>query len=75
MKRVNFHITERQQDELRKISERTGLSVAELIRRAVDILIERESSKEDASGKTDRSHEPKIRNADRDKPKRPQKRK
>lgn len=36
MKRVNYHLTEKQIERLEELSERTGLSVAELIRRAID---------------------------------------
>ena len=41
MKRVNFHLTDRQIKALQQESKRTGLSVAELIRRAVDALLEK----------------------------------
>jgi len=40
MKRINTHLTSEQIDRLRVISAATGLTVAELIRRAVDIYIE-----------------------------------
>ena len=36
MKRVQYHLTEKQVEELRALSSKTGLSVAEHIRRAVD---------------------------------------
>jgi predicted DNA-binding protein len=36
MKRINYHVTEDQFSRLKDASERTGLSVAELIRRAID---------------------------------------
>jgi hypothetical protein len=36
MKRVGYHLTEREICSLRKLAIRLGLSVAELIRRAVD---------------------------------------
>mgnify|MGYP000972074422 CR=1 FL=1 len=36
MKRVNYHLTEKQIEALRRAAEETGLSVAELIRRAID---------------------------------------
>lgn len=39
MKRVNYHLTEKQLEDLRKASEKSGLSVAELIRRAVDAFL------------------------------------
>ncbi len=41
MKRVNYHLTDSQIKALQKESEKSGLSVAELIRRAVDDWIER----------------------------------
>ena len=36
MQRVNFHLTKNQVKALRQLSDGTGLSVAELIRRAID---------------------------------------
>jgi len=36
MKRVTYHLTEPQIKALRKLAKKTGLSVAELIRRAID---------------------------------------
>ena len=36
MQRVNFHLTKNQIKALRQLSDGTGLSVAELIRRAID---------------------------------------
>lgn len=36
MKRINYHLTELQIEQLKELSRKTGLSVAELIRRAVD---------------------------------------
>lgn len=36
MIRVNIHLTQRQLEKLRKESKDTGLTVAELVRRAVD---------------------------------------
>lgn len=36
MQRMDFYLTESQIIELKKLSEETGLSVSELIRRAVD---------------------------------------
>ena len=41
MHRVNFHLTDRQRFALQKLSRATGLSVAELIRRAVDQYLKR----------------------------------
>jgi len=45
MKRVNYHLTEKQLEALRQESEKSGLSVAELIRRAVDAFLERRGKK------------------------------
>jgi len=36
MRRVNYHLTEKQIESLQRVSRETGLSVAELIRRAID---------------------------------------
>ncbi len=46
MKRVNYHLTEQQIAELQDLHEKTGLAVAEMIRRAVDAYIELEKEKE-----------------------------
>lgn len=45
MKRVNYHLTEKQIEALTKYSESTGLSVAELIRRAIDAWLKKERNK------------------------------
>ncbi len=45
MKRVNYHLTEDQIARLQAVSKETGLSVAELIRRAVDAYINREEKR------------------------------
>lgn len=42
MKRVQYHLTEKQVASLRAISSRTGLTVAELIRRAVDLFLKKQ---------------------------------
>lgn len=39
LKRVNYHLTVEQVKKLKRISKSTGLSVAEIIRRAVDEYI------------------------------------
>lgn len=39
MKRVNFHLTDKQIAALRKLSKKTGLTVSELVRRAVDAYL------------------------------------
>jgi predicted DNA binding CopG/RHH family protein len=41
MKRVNFHLSDQQIGALRERAEQTGLTVAELIRRAVDEFLKR----------------------------------
>jgi hypothetical protein len=45
MVRTNYHLTEKQRKLLRLIADKTGLSVAEIIRRAVDAYIKRETPK------------------------------
>ncbi len=40
MKRVNFHLAEEQIKKLKKLSKKTGISIAELIRRAIDKFLE-----------------------------------
>jgi hypothetical protein len=42
MTRVNYHLTKKQLESLRKLSKATGLSVAEIIRRAVDEYMKRQ---------------------------------
>jgi hypothetical protein len=39
MKRVNYHLTESQIAALAAKSKKTGLSIAEIIRRAVDLYL------------------------------------
>lgn len=51
MIRTNFHLSEKQLDGLRRLAEKTGLSVAELVRRAIDVLLEREARKGNPHGK------------------------
>ena len=36
MRRTNFYITDQQAERLRALSEKSGLSVAEMVRRAID---------------------------------------
>jgi hypothetical protein len=44
MKRTNLHLTDFQIKSLRKLSKKTGLTLAELVRRAVDqFLLEQKS--------------------------------
>jgi predicted DNA-binding protein len=39
MRRVNWTITERQHQELKRLSQATGLAISELVRRAIDKYI------------------------------------
>lgn len=39
MKRVNYHLTDHQLKRLKRISKTSGLTVAELIRRAIDAFL------------------------------------
>jgi hypothetical protein len=41
MKRVNYHLTTSQIAKLKRLSQKTELSIAELIRRAVDEYLEK----------------------------------
>jgi len=54
MKRTNVHLTEQQIERLSQLSKSTGLSVAELIRRAIDYYLDEVSwprpSEEDYHG-------------------------
>lgn len=43
MQRVNYHLPESTIKALKKLSEKTGLTVAEIIRRAIDAYLERKS--------------------------------
>lgn len=45
MKKVNYHLTEIQIKGLRTLSDATGLSVAEIIRRAVDEYLSKRTDK------------------------------
>ena len=36
MKKVNYYVTENEFKKLKKMSEKTGLTVSEIIRRAID---------------------------------------
>lgn len=44
MKRVNFYLKTRQITELKRLSQQTGASIAELIRRAVDMYLAHEKA-------------------------------
>ncbi len=41
MKRIAMYVTEQQRKLLKELSERTGLTMAELVRRAIDDFLER----------------------------------
>ena len=45
MKRVNYHLTDLQIIRLQGLSTKTGLAVAEIIRRAVDEYLDRKERK------------------------------
>jgi predicted DNA-binding protein len=45
MKRVNYHLTEAEITRLQTLSNKTGLSVAEIIRRAIDEYLDRKEKK------------------------------
>lgn len=60
MRRVNWTITERQHRELKRLSRETGLSISELVRRALDKylgLVGEEPPLREASGEPDRAGE------------------
>ena len=42
MKRVQYHLTDKQLAALRALSKKTGLAVADIIRRAVDAYLKME---------------------------------
>jgi predicted DNA-binding protein len=50
MKRVTYHLTEQQIAKLKRLSEKTGLKVADLIRRAVDEYLEKKEDKNEQKG-------------------------
>jgi predicted DNA-binding protein len=45
MKRVGYHLTEEQIKRLQALSGKTGLSVAEIIRRSVDDFLDRKEKR------------------------------
>ena len=45
MIRATYHFTDQQLDALRRLSAKTGLSVAELTRRAVDAFLQKQGMK------------------------------
>ena len=52
MKRVNYHLTEKQIKRLQDHAKETGLTVAEIIRRAVDEYFDRKESSKKTKGRT-----------------------
>lgn len=61
MRRVNWTITEQQHHALKKLSQQTGLSISELVRRALDkyigLLGERTEQTESEPSPQGASHE------------------
>jgi predicted DNA-binding protein len=49
-KPVTFHLTVDEHDKLKAMSGRTGLSVAEIIRRAVDAYLEKDAKQRSKGG-------------------------
>ncbi len=45
MRRVNYHLTEGQIERLQRLAQKTGLSVAEIIRRAVDDYLDKKTNR------------------------------
>ena len=41
MKRTNIHLTEQQRAKLAKLAKKTGLTVAEMVRRAIDAFLKK----------------------------------
>jgi hypothetical protein len=50
MQRVNYHLTNQQINNLKMISKLSGISVAELIRRAIDSLYPTKKNKQERRG-------------------------
>lgn len=44
MKRMNIHLSQKQIDRLKKLSNEAGLPLAELVRRAVDEFLKKEQA-------------------------------
>lgn len=44
MKRTNVHMTDQQRSRLQQLSEKTGLNVAEHVRRAIDHYLDTEEA-------------------------------
>lgn len=51
MRRISLHLASLQQGALLKLSIRTGLPVAELIRRAIDDFVEKQAARAAKGGK------------------------
>lgn len=45
MKRINIHLTDLQIKELKKLSDNTGISVSELVRRAIDEYLRKQKER------------------------------
>lgn len=45
MKRVNYHLADLQVKKLKELSDNTGMSVAEIVRRAIDDYLKKQSRK------------------------------
>lgn len=45
MKRINIHLTDLQIKELKKLSDNKGISVAEIVRRAIDDYLRKQFRK------------------------------
>lgn len=43
MQRINFYLSEKQIASLKALSKKTGLSVSELVRRAIDAYLKKEA--------------------------------
>jgi hypothetical protein len=51
MKRTNIYLTKPQLKFLGELKQQTGLSIAELIRRAIDLFVKHESDKQNSTNK------------------------
>jgi len=60
MKRVNHMLTEKQVETLHSLSDETGLSLSEIIRRALDAYITTRSGVRDRDSKTEKKEESKV---------------
>lgn len=46
-KRLHLMVTERQQKKLRELADKTGYSISELLRRAIDLYLSKTEKKDD----------------------------